>query len=118
MDLPLYEFDFDVKHQMYRFVSVGSRGNIQKGVKFKRVRDYLFNLVFGDWDEVNERIDDKVITNNGDREKVLATVAEIVIQFIDLHPYAFIFAQGSTNSRTRLYQIGINTNLPLINQHL
>lgn len=99
-------------------MSIGSRGHIQKVVKFKRVRDHIFNLVFGDWDEMNERIDDKVITNNGDREKVLATVADIVIQFIDLYPSAFIFAQGSTASRTRLYQIGINANLPLISQYL
>ena len=99
-------------------MSVGPRGSIQKVVRFKRVRDGIFNLVFGDWGEVSEIIDDKVITNNGDREKVLATVADIVIQFIDLYPSAFIFAQGSTGSRTRLYQMGINANLPLVSQHL
>jgi hypothetical protein len=34
----------------------------------------MYNLGFGDYNEITGLIDDKVITNNGDREKVLATV--------------------------------------------
>jgi len=48
-----------------------------------------------------------VISNNGDSEKVLATVVGAVFAFFDHNPNAWIFATGSTASRTRLYQIGI-----------
>jgi hypothetical protein len=49
----------------------------------------------------------RVVSNNGDSEKVLATVVGAVFAFLDQHPDAWIFAAGSTLSRTRLYQIGI-----------
>lgn len=43
----------------------------------------------------------------GDSEKVLATVVGAVYAFCDKNPNAWVFATGSTPSRTRLYQIGI-----------
>jgi len=53
-------------------------------------------------------IDDFVITNNKDSERVLATVAATVISFTNFFPDAIIYSEGSTDSRTRLYQIGIS----------
>jgi hypothetical protein len=47
------------------------------------------------------------ITNNDDRDKVLATVAATVLEFLDHFPDMMVYAQGSTTSRTRLYQMGI-----------
>ena len=47
-------------------------------------------------------------SNNHDAEKVLATVARAVIQFTNIYLDAFIVAEGSTPSRTRRYQMGIN----------
>jgi hypothetical protein len=118
MDLPVYPFVFDNLYQHYRFVSVGVNGCVQKAVHFKQVKDYIFNLVFGDWGKYARRIDDRSITNNGDTNVILATVAHVVIDFIDLHPGAVIFAKGSTKSRTRLYQMGISNNLAVISQYL
>lgn len=46
-------------------------------------------------------------TNNEDRQKVLATVADTVVDFLNNHRQAAIFAKGSTASRTRLYQMNI-----------
>jgi hypothetical protein len=60
-------------------------------------------------------IDDTVITNNGDSEKVLATVAATLYTFTDKFPEAMVFASGSTSARTRLYRIGISNNLDVIN---
>jgi len=37
----------------------------------------------------------------------LATVAETVIDFLAIYPHAAVFAEGSTASRTRLYQMNI-----------
>jgi hypothetical protein len=70
-----------------------------------------FNLGFGDKDEQTGEINDEVITNNGDSQKILATVASTVYAFTDKHPDAMIYAKGSTNVRTRLYRIGITNNL-------
>ena len=46
-------------------------------------------------------------TNNADTEKVLASIAAIVIDFTDHIPSAIIYAEGSTASSTRRYQMGI-----------
>lgn len=67
-------------------------------------------LGFGDQDETTGDIDDEVITNNGDSEKVLATVASTLYIFMDKFPDAMVFASGSTKARTRLYRIGISNN--------
>jgi len=74
----------------------------------------FYNLGFGDKDEITGNIDDKVITNNGDSEKVLATVAATLYIFTDEFPDAMIFAIGSTKARTRLYRIGITNNIEAI----
>jgi len=47
------------------------------------------------------------ISNNGDRQKVLATIVPIVGHFMEENPNSTVMATGSTPSRTRLYQIGL-----------
>ena len=66
-----------------------------------------YNLGFGDLDPSTGKINDLAVTNNKDREKILATVAATVLDFIKRFPDAIIYAKGSTLARTRLYQIGI-----------
>ncbi|HET6254914.1 MAG TPA: hypothetical protein VFE32_12610 [Puia sp.] len=95
----------------YEFFSEGPKGKIKKLVRYKLISaspDHIFNLSFGDWNEKTFDADDSITTNNKDRQKVLATVADTVFDFTQLHPEAFIFVQGSTPSRTRLYQMGIS----------
>ncbi len=52
-------------------------------------------------------IDDLIITNNGDSEKVLITVVAAVYTFTETNKQSLIYLKGSTHSRTRLYQMGI-----------
>ncbi len=66
---------------------------------------------FGDKNLVTGTIDDTVVSNNNDSEKVLATVIATLYAFTDKHKGAFIYATGSTNSRTRLYRMGISKYL-------
>jgi len=40
----------------------------------------------------------------------VATVASTVIDFLKHHPEALVIAKESTQSRTRLYQMGISDN--------
>ena len=93
---------------VFDFVSVGDKGRIPKIVKYSgtNVKDF-FNLAFGDKDPATGAINDVVISNNGDSEMVLATVVATLYAFTDKYPDAFVFATGSTKSRTRLYRIGI-----------
>jgi hypothetical protein len=110
MNLTLYPFIKIPENHFYEFYSEGPKGKIKKVVQYHRIEDsygIVFNLAFGDWNEVTGRIDDKIKSNNNDREKVLATVAATVIQFTNDHPDAIIFIEGSTLGRTRLYQMGI-----------
>lgn len=88
---------------VYEFVSQGPEGNVKKTVIYGQTGiTNLFNLGFGDQNEITGEIDDCVVTNNGDSVKVLATVASTVYLFTNLFPNALIGAVGSTPARTRL----------------
>lgn len=110
MNLPKYSVGSDNNHLTYEFLSKGPKGAIKKVVLYQEIDDNVFNLAFGDWNEVKQKIDDSVRSNNDDRDKVLTTVGSTVIDFIRHHPKAIIFAAGITPGKTRLYQMGINAN--------
>nr|WP_257670946.1 hypothetical protein [Parapedobacter tibetensis] len=96
----------------YEFISVGPKGRIRKIVEFSATNiENVYNLAFGDYDETMDSINDKSITNNGDSQKVLATVASTVYAFTSKYPNAWVFATGSTKGRTRLYRMGLTNNL-------
>ena len=62
-------------------------------------------------------IDDIVISNNNDSEKVLATVVSTIYAFTDKYPNAWIYATGSTEARTRLYRMGITKYFSEVNEN-
>lgn len=98
----------------FEFVSEGPRGKIKKAVRYSLQNSYgatYFNLAFGDLKEEDGRIDDSIVSDNEDKEKVLRTVAETVRDVTGYFPDMFVFAQGSSPARTRLYQMGIAANL-------
>jgi hypothetical protein len=112
MKLERYELKAEKSLMVFEFVSVGPKGQIKKLIQYSEtnLKDF-YNLGFGDKDELTGEIDDKVITNNGDSQKVLATVAATVYAFTDKYPDSWIYATGSNNIRTRLYRMGITNNL-------
>lgn len=110
MHLPKYAVTADLEHITYEFISSGPNGNIKKIVKFKMIAPKFYNLLFGDWDEKLQILRDDTRSNNKDCDKVLATVAATVINFIRYHPDAFLFVRGQTSAKTKLYQMGINSN--------
>jgi hypothetical protein len=111
MRLEKYELEADSTRTVFDFVSESPKGRILKRVYYTKVKlkgfRNLYNIALGDKIEGSDEIDDLVVTNNQDREKVLATVAATVILFTKRHPKAQIFIRGSSPSRTRLYQIAI-----------
>lgn len=112
MKLPRYELKAEKSLMVFEFVSEGPKGEIPKLIKYSEtnLKD-LYNLAFGDKNLETGEIDDKTVSNNGDSEKVLATVVSTVYAFCDKYPECWIFATGSTKSRTRLYRMGINKYL-------
>jgi hypothetical protein len=116
MNLDKYPVLSTGDRKVYEFLSEGPNGTIKKFVHFEEIYTNFFNLSFGDWDEENQKTNDKARSNNNDRDKVLATVASTVFDFMKHYPNAIIFAQGITRAKTRLYQMGINQNLFEISQ--
>ncbi len=92
----------------FEFISEGSKGLIRKKIQFQSTSTpNLYNLAFGDANPQTGEIDDLVVSNNADSEKVLATVVSAVYAFFDKHPETYVYATGSSDARTRLYRIGI-----------
>lgn len=109
MKLPKYSLKSGEKLTTFEFISEGPRGQIVKVVQFKQTNlKNVYNLAFGDKDQNTGEIDDTVISNNEDSEKVLATVVATVYALTDKYPDAFVYATGSTKARTRLYRMGIS----------
>ncbi|WP_316794104.1 DUF6934 family protein [Pedobacter frigoris] len=116
MNKERYGYISDASGMDFEFFSEGPKGKIKKVVAFtpqniKIVGRIVYNLGFGDLNPNTGDIDDLSVSNNNDRDKVLATVAALTWEFTFHHPYAFVHARGSTISRTRLYQIAISANL-------
>lgn len=110
MDLEHYAYETKQTYKEFFFYSEGPKGRIRKVVRFVLMYYYplvLYNLVLGDWNEVKKKINAEAITNNGDTEKVLATVAMIVVLFTDILKNATVHVKG-IDARARLYQISLN----------
>lgn len=112
MNYPRYEYSAEIDLNIFEFDSVGNKGKITKIVQYTEmsVKGY-YNLGFGDLNHETREINDEIITNNGDGQKVLATVVSTMYAFTGKNPEAYIYATGSSESRTRLYRMGITNNL-------
>ena len=112
MRLEKYNLKEDANKIAFEFISEGPKGDILKGVFYSKIKikgiKNFYNLAFGDMNSSTRQLDDKVVTDNGDSEKVLATVVAAVYAFAGQYPEAWIYATGSTATRTRLYRMGIN----------
>ncbi len=118
MHLPQYELKTGAQFELYEFVSEGPKGRITKLVKYSPIENnpLLYNLAFGDKNEDTGDIDDTVVSNNEDSEKVLATVVATIYAFTEKYPDHMVYATGSTLSRTRLYQRGITRYIEHVRQ--
>jgi hypothetical protein len=119
MEWERYEIMEDSDSLTYDFYSNGPKGRIKKRIKFQPERNLgrnVYNLMFGDYHEITNFIDDSAVSNNGDRKAVLRTVAQAVDVFVNLNPRAIIHIKGSSPARTRLYQIGIASAWREINE--
>lgn len=117
MKLERYELKAEKSLTVFEFVSEGPKGKIPKLVQYgeTNLKDF-YNLAFGDKNLTTGEIDDSVVSNNNDSDKVLATVVATVYAFTDKHSDAWVYATGSTKSRTRLYRMGLTKYLAEIEE--
>ncbi len=112
-----YQFESAPDLLTFEFESVGPVGIVTKGVRYVSTDTAgVYNLGFGDMDPLTGYLDDSIVTNNRDSQKVLATVAYTLYLFTERYPDAIVLASGSTPARTRLYRIGIANNFSDIEQ--
>ncbi|MBT1701715.1 DUF6934 family protein [Chryseosolibacter indicus] len=116
MNLERYQIEASLDLLDYEFTSNGPKGEIRKIVRFSKmeVADAsleIYNLAFGDYNVEQNKIDDLIVTDNKDSQRVLATVAAAIIAFTNEYPEKLIFIQGSTAVRMRYYRMGISSNL-------
>jgi hypothetical protein len=95
---------------IFDFLSIGKKGLIPKRIEFTHTEiPNIVNLAFGDIDE-NGEINDYSISDNGDRNKILATVAFATDLYLNKNPEMWVYFKGSTQERTRLYRMAIGLN--------
>lgn len=92
--------------------ALAKKKSIKKLIQFRLVNSSLsiYNLALVDILPDGD-VSDLSISNNQDMPKVLATVFQAIDYFFEKHSTAKVLIQGSTKSRTRLYQIAISKYL-------
>lgn len=116
MHLDKYPLKANYNYKKFTFFSEGPNGKIKKVVKFEKMFGNRYNLSLGDWDIRRKGTATMARTNNRDRDKVLATIAMAVVEFMDHYPDSIVFVRGDVSSKTRLYQMGINKHLKEIGE--
>lgn len=117
MEWEIYELGKD--EEGYWFYSEGPRGRIRKVIQFQWVRGVgtsTFNLAFGDFNEDTGKLDDRSVSDNQDRVKVLHTVAVAIVNFFRDHPRSILLLIANSLARARLYQMMISSVLTAIEQ--
>ncbi len=118
MKLPKYEIEAEDSLKVFEFVSEVPKGSIQKLIKFSETAlKGFYNVAFGDKDLLTGNIEDNVVSNNGDSDKVLATIVSAVYTFTDREKDVWVYATGSTPARTRLYRMGITKYIDEVRQN-
>ncbi|MCX6219007.1 hypothetical protein [Spirosoma sp.] len=112
MTQEVYNVEVFNSHTTYYFESRGPKGAIVKLIQFALIERTdlgnigitdIYNLGFGDFDSDTMQVNDLADSRNGDKDKVLATVARATLDFLSTYPLATVYATGSTDSRTRQY---------------
>lgn len=109
MNVPSYSFEEINPRVIFTFESVGDKNTIQKFIVYDLIKpdDMTYNLALLDIDK-DGNFSDLSISNNGDMESVLSTVANTIDVFLKKYPKAKILFKGSSPSRIRLYRMAIS----------
>lgn len=115
MDTHAYQLYANADFTVFEFTSTGKNGSIPKAIKYTQtLNPAVYNLGFGDIvfsDDTTIEIDDDTLSNNGDIQKVIATVVYSAYLFTEHHPESFILFGSSNPAKLRLYRMFLSHNL-------
>jgi hypothetical protein len=111
MNEPSYELTVLKEAHRFDFVSTGPINIIKSIVYFKTQDPYLVTLTLGNV-LPDAKLDVLTVNDNGDRDKILATVVRSIGIFLNIHPDHTVMFAGNTPARTRLYKMVISKELP------
>ncbi len=108
MNEPSYPFSRVDDRFVFEFDSISDTKVVRKLVEFRLLdaQIVLYNLALVDI-LPDGTASDLSVSNNQDMPKVLATVFRALLYFFERNSQAKVLIQGSTKSRTRLYQMVI-----------
>ena len=111
-----YPFTLVPGELIYKFESVSANKKILKAVLFTPTEsEILFNLALVDMDTDNQMRDD-IESRNGDMPTVLATVFQIIEDFLNASPERIVMFRGNDSRRQRLYRIVLSRELSSISE--
>lgn len=116
---PLNRIEQDWVSRYYEFMSEGRGRQILKGVGFQRIIETpnYFHCLLGDV-HADIKLDTKVVTNNGDTDKVMMTVAVASNRLLAEHPECQVALMGEDRIRIRLYRSFISKNIEHLSEIL
>ena len=101
MDLPGYPLLVSEDGRQFEFISMGKKGSINKKIIYSPLGfDDIFNLGFGDVVKNSNKIDDGVVSDNGDTIIVLNTILSSLRLFEQKNKSAFILSQELLDQET------------------
>jgi len=111
MEEKAYSFSLVRTEFRYEFFSTSTEKVVKKVVLFTETSaSMVYNLALLDELE-NGELSDISETNNNDLVMVMATVIQIVDEFLKIKPEYFVIFRGSDERRQRLYRIIISREL-------
>ncbi len=111
MEEKAYSFSLARTEFRYEFFSTSTEKVVKKVVLFTETSaSMVYNLALLDELE-NGELSDVSETNNNDLVMVMATVIQIVEEFLKIKPEYFVIFKGSDERRQRLYRIIISREL-------
>lgn len=111
MNFPIYKLYPNDDFTVFQFVSLGSKGQILKVIRFYPTSNpKVYNLGLADVRYVDEKegvitVDDQRVSNNGDIEKIMRTVASSICIFGQHYPDIFVLFGSGSPVRRRLYRM-------------
>ena len=109
MDIDHYgDIKISADFKTFSFVSRGPKGELVKLVRLVKLQNLsdTYNLALGTVRGNN--VDYTETTDNGDRNRILATIFHIALTFSRVYPDQKIFIMGRNQATTRLYRGVIN----------
>ncbi|MFN0050013.1 MAG: DUF6934 family protein [Cytophagales bacterium] len=88
---------------VYSFVSVGKNGEIIKVIIFQKIEPLVFNLVLSDFDPYTQLLLDNVVSNNNDIAKIMATVVQAVVLFLNSNINGTVYLEANSIQKNLLY---------------